>query len=66
MSNNEKIINFHEAFEELQRKARELYPTLQETLETFNSTLIETEDYVNFINLLKENPLPIASNNSSI
>lgn len=66
MGDKEKDIGFDKAFEELQKKALEIYPTLMETVETFNSTRIETEDYVNFMNLLKENPLPTASNNSGI
>lgn len=66
MQNEEKTNELLQSFEALQKKAKEIYPTLQETLETFNSTLIETEDYMNFVNLLKDNPLPTASNNSSI
>lgn len=66
MQNEDKTNELLKVFEELQEKAIEIYPTLQETLETFNSTRIETEDYANFVNLLKDNPLPTASNNTSI
>ncbi len=66
MQNADKTNELLESYEELQKKAIKIYPTLQETLETFNSTRIETEDYVNFVNLLKDNPLPTASNNTSI
>lgn len=66
MQNENKTNELLKSYEELERKAIEIYPALKESLETFNSTRIETEDYLNFVNLLKDNPLPTASNNTSI
>ena len=65
MQDDKKVNELQKAFDELKQKAIETYPTLQESLESFNSTFIDTEEYVNFLNLLNEHPLPIASNHSN-
>ncbi|MFA5805807.1 MAG: hypothetical protein WC879_14310 [Melioribacteraceae bacterium] len=65
MSDNKDINELQKAFEELKQKAIETYPALQETLDSFNSTCIDTEEYINFLNLLNDHPLPIASNHSN-
>jgi len=62
--NNQNKIE--EVFEELRKRAKEIYPTLDETIETFNSFKVDQESYQNYINLINEQPLPKASNQTNL
>lgn len=55
-----------EIFIELEKKAKEIYPDLSEKIETFNSMKVEQENYLNYITLLNEQPLPQVSNHTSL
>ncbi len=61
---NEKVIL--EIFEDLEKKAKEIYPDIEKNIETFNSMRVEQESYLNYIFLINEQPLPKASNQTSI
>lgn len=65
MENNTQNNNLIEEFEELKEKANSLYPDLESTLETFNSSKVETENYFNYLNLINDNPLPTVSNHTT-
>jgi len=62
--NNQKEI--FEVFEELEKRAKEIYPTIDKDIETFNSMRVEQESYLNYLSLLNEQPLPKASNQTCI
>ncbi len=62
--NNQKKIQ--EIFEEIEEKAKELYPNINETIETFNSFKVNQESYQNYLNLINEQPLSKASNQTKI
>jgi hypothetical protein len=66
MANEIKQKEIIEMFEELEKKAREIYPNLDEEIETFNSMRVEQESYLNYLALINEHPLPIASNQANI
>ncbi len=53
-------------FEELEKKAKEVYPDIEKSIETFNSMRVEQESYLNYISLLNEQPLPKASNQTCV
>lgn len=55
-----------ETFEELEKKAKEIYPNLDKEVETFNSMKVEQEIYLNYLTLLNEQPFPKASNQTTI
>lgn len=61
--NQKEII---EIFEDLERKAKEIYPDIEKDIETFNSMRVEQESYLNYISLISEQPLPKASNQTCI
>lgn len=61
---NEKVIL--EIFEDLEKKAKEIYPDIEKNIETFNSMRVEQESYLNYISLINEQPLPKASNQTCI
>ena len=61
---NEKVIL--EIFEDLEKKAKEIYPDIEKDIETFNSMRVEQESYLNYISLINEQPLPKASNQTCI
>jgi hypothetical protein len=62
---NQNSNEIEKSFKEMQEKAKEIYPDIDSILETFNSARLETENYLNYLSLLNENPLPIASNHTS-
>ena len=53
-------------FEELEKKAKEIYPNLDKEIITFNSMKVEQEIYLNYLTLLNEQPFPKASNQTTI
>lgn len=66
MDNEKNQKEILEIFIELEKKAKEIYPDLSEKIETFNSMKIEQENYLNYISLLNEQPLPQVSNHTSL
>jgi len=66
MADETKQKEILEMFEELEKKAKEIYPTLNEEIETFNSMRVEQESYLNYLSLINEHPLPKASNQTNI
>lgn len=61
--NRKEII---EIFEKLEQQAKEIYPNINEDIATFNSMKVEQENYLEFISLLNEHPLPKVSNQTSL
>jgi hypothetical protein len=61
--NNKEILKI---FEEIEKKAKEIYPDLQKSIETFNSINVEQESYLNYLSILNELPLPKASNQTCV
>lgn len=61
--NQKKIL---ETFQDLEKKAKEIYPNIEKDIETFNSMRVEQESYLNYISLINEQPLPKASNQTCI
>lgn len=57
--NQKKIL---ETFQDLEKKAKEIYPNIEKDIEIFNSMRVEQESYLNYISLINEQPLPKASN----
>ncbi|HEY4756205.1 MAG: hypothetical protein A2315_00675 [Ignavibacteria bacterium RIFOXYB2_FULL_35_12] len=55
-----------EIFAELEKKAKEIYPDIENNIETFNSMRVEQESYLNYLTLLNEQSLSKASNQTSI
>lgn len=55
-----------EIFKELEKKAKEIYPDIEKNIETFNSTRIEQEIYLNYLSLLNEQSVSKASNQTHI
>ena len=53
-------------FAELEKKAKEIYPDIEKSIETFNSMRVEQESYLNYLTLLNEQSLSKASNQTSI
>ena len=66
MKNEDKKKDILEIFENLEKKAREIYPDLDKEIETFNSIRVEQESYLNYLTLLNEQPLPKASNQTCL
>ncbi|MEW6508808.1 MAG: hypothetical protein AB1432_13795 [Bacteroidota bacterium] len=66
MKNEDNQKEILEIFQELEKKAKEIYPNIENDIETFNSMRVEQESYLNYISLINEQPLPKASNQTCI
>lgn len=66
MKNEDNQKEILEIFQDLEKKAKEIYPNIETDIETFNSMRVEEESYLNYILLLNEQPLPKASNQTCI
>ena len=66
MKNEDSKKEILEIFEDLGKKAKEIYPNIEKDIETFNSMRVEQESYLNYISLINEQPLPKASNQTCI
>lgn len=57
-----KILDLNQEFLEMEQKAKELNPDIENAIEIFNSTNTEISDYYNYLNLINQPPVSFPSN----
>lgn len=66
MKNEDNQKEIFEIFQDLEKKAKEIYPNIEKDIKTFNSMRVEQESYLNYILLINEQPFPKATNQTCI
>jgi hypothetical protein len=53
------------SYDELFKKANDLFPGLSKTLKSFNNTKVSVEDYENYLKMINSQPLSTSSNRAT-
>ncbi|HXG37942.1 MAG TPA: hypothetical protein VNL36_04135 [Bacteroidota bacterium] len=64
MEKQTQDIDYEKAFEEIRKRALQLYPELDKTIEIYNSNLAGSESYRKYWAALNEAPNLVSSNHS--